>query len=310
MATTDQIREFIRTCPADLANLSYEETSALCNKYFASLPVPITYCDNSQFYFRQHEWGGLNVIYRARVVDNAEGIPYSKVENLSYRPEDQWSQIVDYGRVSKPGEAKFYGSFNPATACFECVFKDDRFNSGEMIHVVVGVWKIEGSLNFAEIPYSERYFDDFYRQIKYQSRVISADAIKKANTDLKERLANDLAYDILMHFADAFANFNINSEKDYFLSNYYADRLFNKVAGFKMQEKIDGILYPSVANIYENKNIVLIPDAVKNKLKFIQADHYGITRSPENDGIVSFLPFRIRRYPDKDGNIVWDLRPN
>jgi hypothetical protein len=100
----------------------------------------------------------MNVIYRARVVDNVEGIPYSNVDQLSYRPEEQWPKIIDYGRVSKPGEAKFYGSFNPGTACFEVVFKEPGFQLGNMIHVVVGVWKIEAHLKLAEIPYSEKYF--------------------------------------------------------------------------------------------------------------------------------------------------------
>jgi hypothetical protein len=68
-----------------------------------------------------------------------------------------------------------------------------------------------------------------------------------------------------------------------------------------MQDKIDGILYPSVANIYENKNIVLTPEAVKTKLKFIQAEHYGVVHNSQNGGTVNFLPFRTRRYPRQRG---------
>jgi hypothetical protein len=37
--------------------------------------------------------------------------------------------------------------------------------------------------------------------------MITAEAIKTANSDLKARLEDDLAYEILMYFADAFANF-------------------------------------------------------------------------------------------------------
>ncbi|MBS1606207.1 MAG: RES domain-containing protein [Bacteroidetes bacterium] len=262
----------------------------------------------SLFYFRQHEWSGWNVIYRARPVENNESVPYSKVSDFSYRPEDQWTEIVNYGRVNKPGEANFYGAFEPGTACFECVFKRDEFRAGHMIHVNVGVWKIDAPLNLVQIPYSEKYYAEFYSQIKYQSRMITEEAIKDANFKLREQLGDDLAFEILTYFADAFANFNIESENDYFLTNYYADRVFNQIAGFLLQENIDGILYPSVANSYENKNIVLVPEAVKKKLKFLQADHYGITHNPENGGSVSFLPFRIRRYPDKEGNIIWDLK--
>lgn len=45
MVTPDQIREFIRTGAGSLSNLSYDETSAACNKYFAHLPVPVAHCD-------------------------------------------------------------------------------------------------------------------------------------------------------------------------------------------------------------------------------------------------------------------------
>jgi len=307
MVTPDQIREFIRTGTGDLSKLSYDETSALCNKYFARLPVPIAHCDNSMFYFHQREWGGINVIYRARPMDNPDGVPFSNASALSYRPEEEWSEIDYFGRVSKPGEANFYGSFNSGTACFEVVFKEEGFRAGDMIDVVVGVWKIEAPLNLAEIPFSEKHYDAFYKKIEFQSGIIPVETIKAGNRDLKARLGNDLAYETLMYLAEAFANYNIISEKDYFLTNYYADRVFDKIAGFKMEGKIDGILYPSVANIYQNKNIVLTPEAVKTKLKFIQADHYGVTHRPENGGTVSFLPLRIRRYPDKEENIIWDL---
>jgi hypothetical protein len=307
MATDQEIRNFIKTIENDLQNYSYAKLTEETNKYFGRLPIPIVECDNSLFYFHQREYSGKNIIYRGRPLDNPQNIPFPKVANMSYRPENEWKNIDYFGRVSKPGEANFYGSLNPETASFECVFKDEQFRSGNMTHIAMGVWMIIAPLKLVQIPYSEKYWKQFYKLVNFKSRAITEEAIIKANLNAKKELNSEIGFEILTFFADAFANFNITSERDYYLSNYYADRVFNKVTGFSFDNDVDGILYPSVANSYQNLNIVLRPDTVRTKLKFIQGDHYIVTnRIKEDGGSVTWLPLRIRRYPDKDGNIIWD----
>ena len=109
-----------------------------------------------------------------------------------------------------------------------------------------------------------------------------------------------------MLYADSFAKFNIESEKDFYLTNYYADRVFNKVAYSRIDQDMDGILYPSVANNYRNLNIVLKPESVKSKLKFIEANHWIVTNDIRNRGTVSWLPIKGNRRADEDGNMIWD----
>ena len=74
---------------------------------------------------------------------------------------------------------------------------------------------------------------------------------------LKKQIGNDIGYEIHELFGNAFANFDIKTDNDYFLSNYYADRIFNQIDGFKVGEEIDGIIYPSVPSSFEENNIVL-----------------------------------------------------
>ncbi len=107
-------------------------------------------------------------------------------------------------------------------------------------------------------------------------------------------------------FAKEFAKTKIDDNKEYMISNYYADRMLNKIDGFNM-EPVDGIVYPSVPRGYNDNNIVLDPDVVDRKLEFVGATKMKVTYIPGQ--IINFermqAGFGVKA--DKDGNLEWKV---
>lgn len=84
MPTPNEIIEFIKDIPQNVKNLTYDDLVSQCNKYFASLPMAFVDFTNEQFFFRQREYGGLNVVHRGRKITNPENRPHPNVADISY----------------------------------------------------------------------------------------------------------------------------------------------------------------------------------------------------------------------------------
>jgi len=305
MPTPDETRQFIKTIPNEVKNLSYGEVVKLCNQFFPSLPLFVVDFTNDPFYFKQMEWGGLNVIHRGREITNPQNSPHPFVSDISYIPNKNLDKIKSFGRVNKMGEAMFYGSLNFATACIETLSKGEDFRKTGSAMVSIGTWKFEKPLKLVQMPHSMRVWKEFYQTVSFKSGKITEEQIIEHNEHLRKQINNDLAFEILELFGDAFAKFDTKNDSDYYLSNYFADRIFNRLNEFKMGEDIDGIIYPSVPSSYLENNIALKPSVIDSKLKFIKAMQVWVVHHLDRGGGGEFIPIKQQISADSTGKISW-----
>ena len=304
MPTPNKIRYFIETIPNLVKSLDYEKVIELCNFHFPQIPFVTVDFTNEKFFFKQKEFGGINVIYRGRKMKNKEDDPFEGISDISYIQEKDLDLIENFGRLNKKRESMFYGALNASTACVETITKGEDFKGSGSVMVVVGTWKFDSTLKLAEMPYSEKYWKLYTRETKIKSEVLTEDFIRERNQEIKLKFENSLSYEILTLFGDAFANFEIKQDSDYYLSNYFADRIFSRLPGYKC-DNIDGIIYPSIPHSYQELNVVLKPEVVEQKLKFIDATQVWVVHFLETGGGVQFIPIRENIYPDENGKFRW-----
>lgn len=79
-----------------------EDLRRIFGECLPRLPFNLVDFDNKPFFFHQREYGGLNVIYRARKITNPGNTFHRFVSDLSYMPSNKLHLITDYGRVNKP----------------------------------------------------------------------------------------------------------------------------------------------------------------------------------------------------------------
>lgn len=301
---SNKIRHFLKGISNDLNKLNYDEVKSVCNVMLHSIPTPIVDFDNAPWSFNQSGSGGLNLFYRARLEEN--NIEWENLRDLNYIPEEKRDLIKRFGRVNKPNESMFYGSTNYATACIEAITKGNAFEERKNVILDVSVWKVEAPLKFIQMPYSEKHFEAFYNSVNFESESIKLQHVKKFNSELRSHFEFEIEYEILEFFSDEFAKFNIKEDVEYQLSNYYADRIFNRIKGFEINEEIDGILYPSVASSYQEKNIALIPESVDSKLKFLSAMKVWIADFSKTSGGAQFIPLKQKVKANSDGKLDWN----
>lgn len=304
MPTENQIRKFMSDYPDNVRGLSYGEFVEACNLYFHHLPIMVVDFDNSPSFFNQRQYGTWNLVYRGRLITDKGNNPHQNVSEISFVPEDSLDLIKSFGRANKKNEAMFYGSFNFATACIETLSRGEDFIKTGSAMVTIGTWKFEKPMVFAEIPPSIKHTKLFYERVKYQSKRVTEATVRERNDYLRGLLETDLDLEVLQFFGDAFAKFDIKSDEDYYLSNYYTDRVFNRVKGFDVNP-VDGILYPSVLNSYEELNIVLKPEVVNDSLRFIEGLQIWVVSHLERGGGGEFIPIQQNARPDETGKIKW-----
>ncbi|HWY09967.1 MAG TPA: hypothetical protein VN026_01520 [Bacteroidia bacterium] len=302
------IRSFLERLPKNLHRLDYNELIIDCNSRLPNIPIPVVDFGNEKYKLGQMEWGGSNVIFRARRNENNR--PFDYVSEISYIPEDKLNLIKDYGRVNKPKESMFYGSFNKAAACIEAITRGNYFQLTKSVVFTVGVWKIESPLIWVDIPFSEKQFQSFYDKVNFESESIKLTDIQKQNIHVKEKLMSsshfqsDLDFEVLQFFSDAFAKHDVQNGYDYMISNYYADRAFGRIKGYELNDEVDGISYPSIAASFQQKNIVLKPEVIKQgKVKFMYAMKIWMVANAT--GGADFIPLKQLVKADADGKIDW-----
>ncbi len=303
----NQTRDFMDRIPKHLKRLDYNDLKIACNEYFQSLPFPIMDFTNEKFFFRQREHGGLNMIFRARHITNIQNRPHEELSEISHIPDDKLDQIKYFGRANKPNESMFYGSLNFPTACTEAVCKGNVFENTNSTMLTVGVWKFETPLKLVELPHSEKYFKEFYKTVSFKSERIQLEHIQKSNEALKSKIGNDFDFEKLMFFADHFAKWDIKNDWQYKLSNYFVDRVLNRIPDLPVDEEIDGIIYPSLALSYQEKNIVLKPEVVEHKLSFFNAMQVWFISHMEKGEGAQFIPIQQGIKSDKNGKLQWRL---
>lgn len=285
--------------------MTYDEVKHYCTKYLNSVPMSVVDFDNSKFYFGQQEGGGSNLLYRARIINDPKNVGHEKVQDISFMPDDKLHLVKDFGRANKPFEAMFYGSLDWMTACIETITKGIDFETNNSVMLTVGIWAFKSPLTFVQMPRSLKYFNKFYENVHYQPSKITGEIINQANKEIYKDLRHDTDVKILTFFADEFAKFNFDGDCDYKLSNYYADRVFNRLEGC-YTDPVDGIIYPSIPHSYEKLNIALKPEIIKNgKLVFVNAMQVWVTDPMGKHCQTQFTPIIQNVNADINGHLKW-----
>lgn len=302
MTKEDKTRDFMKRIPGQLFRFEYNDLVRECHEYFPHLPMSVFEFTNDKYFFRQREYGGINLVYRARKNNNPNGSPWNKISEIDIIPKHKWhDEIKKFGRVNKPGHGIFYGSFEPSVACSEAFSKGNAFEFKNSLRVTAGIWQFTTPMTFVEIPRSIRWYNYLYSQVSFKPEKLLAHHIEEKNNKIKQQINNDHGYDLLMFFADEFAKIKIETHLDYQLCNYFADRVFNRFSNFDDHGFIDGIVYPSITLSYEHLNVAIRPESL-HKLKFLRATDYAIFK-PSTGGI-NFNPF-LKGTADVDGNLKW-----
>jgi hypothetical protein len=306
MKTEDEIRTFIKNIPTDVRNMSYDELVAACNIHFPRIPIMQLRFENQPFFFGQHDLSGNNAVYRGRKITNKENKPHQKISDINYIPDTKLDLITEFGRANKKGESMFYGAFHYPTASFEAISKGIEFNNLGSGMVSVGTWLINEPLKIVQLSISKKYWN------KLNDITTAFSLVKNSNGKIdqeieyiKSRVEKEIDYEILELFSDAFANYEIECEQDYYLSNYYKDRIFNKLQGFMVPVEYDAIIYASVLNSYESDNIVIKPEAVEKKMEFMDAMQVSVIHNEQPTETIQFIPVIQKIYADETGTLKW-----
>lgn len=250
-------------------------------------------------------------LYRARPNEikssNNLLLPFRKISDLSHIPFDKLHYVKDYGRVNLPNQAIFYSSNFYPTSCVESITNGGRFNEDNSLAVSVGTWIIKKPLILAEIGFSKNKILEVkdLNPDAYQELLNHAERQEEHFFNLMKSLSLpyslDYGFEVTRLFLDEFAKTKISSGRDYLLSNYYADVIFNqtKING----NLIDGIIYPSIRYGYQEQNIALHPRAMY-KLHFGHACNIWAVYS--RNGSVEHIPLETA-YSKNGQDLNWNI---
>lgn len=113
----------------------------------------------------------------------------------------------------------------------------------------------------------------------------------------------DYAKEILEFFSDEFGKMDIKTGRNYTLSNFYCDYIFNQTFSNEPTH-IDGIIFPSIKYSYQEFNLVIHPRAML-KISFANASQIWVTYDGQMNN-VQFNPLETS-YSDENGNLKWNL---
>ena len=308
---------FLRDISQQLERHDYYEVKPWLIDYVKTMPISLLVNDK----FPRLDKGGFyrnpNELYRAceNTIQIPERstmkLPWKTVERLSHAPIDKQHELIkEYGRCNLPGEARFYCSNYYPTACIECLTKGFVKDKNQDTTVTMGTWTVNKPLVLAQVVFSKNKLDEIkhFNPEVYDDRLKFtedwyAHTLQQIQQDPNRSCNMDYAKEILEFFSDEFGKMDIKSGRDYTLSNWYCDYIFNQTFPDE-PTKIDGIIFPSVKYSYQEFNIVLHPRAM-SKISFASASQVWVTYNGQINN-VQFSPLETS-YSDKDGSIKWNL---
>ena len=272
------------------------------NEFVNSMPI-ITVPPRKEIHLFKEYSRDRAIVYKAR--PNEGKLPWQFLKDISIVPEDK-KQNVNRGRLNKPGERIFYCSNDMRVSCLESISKGLTLQP-ESKYLTVGAWKIIEPLNLAKVYYSNQGLEHFAknnkelydRKSEYREWERN-DAIGQLKQNFKgEELEKAIV--ILDFFSDEIGRIDIRNGYDYMLCNYFADHIFHRTKSFKPEDKIDGILYPSIPFSYQGDNIAFTENGFK-KLKFISAAFVKVIFT---EG-ANWLFFEKGIQADENGQLLWN----
>lgn len=254
----------------DFYGYDFKQITLLIRKYLEALPVIV------------NTFKSGNYLARARTKEN--DIPYNRFSKITLPIK---KLVKSYGRANIPGQTVFYCSSDYETAIKEATqwhitdagtlisrkMLDQNYNP-HVKFVTVSIWRAIKDLKVASL---------FLNKEAMQSNPIVnyfGNKVYSENPNLRNDKVKESINLILEFFSNEFGKKDIKNEKDYILSAYYANEIYNM---YKLNQKIDGILYPSIAYDYKGENFALVEEAYKEKLEFVTAFH-NIVYNLEHNG--------------------------
>jgi len=178
----------------------------------------------------------------------------NRIDEISFLKYPPKKFVKRYGRANSPDESILYATFDPLTALSEM-----RLEVGDLI--TISTWKLKSNHPITVSP----IFKNSTKDEKVYNEV-SMNAMIRYNTQ-KQQYSEEVQkqLDIIIQFvADCFSKDVEDTNRiDYFLSSYYANRIF-----WELQDgEIDAILYPSVRQSLTLTNIAMKPEVFDKHYK-------------------------------------------
>ena len=308
--------KFLRNITKQLYKFDYSDVKPSLIDYVKSLPIPIMINERFPTFNRGGFYRDPKLLYRScenstRIETRATmTLPWKDVGRISHAPIDRQTEYIkEYGRANLPGEARFYCSNYYPAACIECLTSGFVKGINESKTVTMGTWKVNEPLALAQIAFSPQKLHELkhFNPSLYEERIkFTKDWYTHALTEFEKDPTTDCSIDytkeLLEFFSDEFGKTNIDSGRDYILSNYYAECVFKQVY-LDNPTTIDGIIYPSVKYSYQEYNIVLHPRAM-SKISFLNASQIWMTYDKQTMQM-NCTPLETCG-SDKLGNLQWE----
>lgn len=213
----------------------------------------------------------------------------TKIEHLKYPPKER---VNRFGRANNIQESVLYATFDPITALSEM-----RPNIGDLI--TISTWRLKTNYDLTVTPIFKNSTNNgkVHSSISLQAGIEYWKISKQCDEQLKKQ------FDVILQFvADCFnKEVEDNNHFDYFLSSYYANRLF-----WELQDgKIDAILYPSVRQSLTLTNIAIKPPVFDENYEIQLVEESTITQVPDKTESCWLMNGKGYSKTFEDGNIVW-----
>lgn len=316
-AKEEKALKFLRDISPQLYKHNYGDVRPWLIDCVRSVPVPLIRKETIPRMSSNGWYSDPSILYRA--CENTvflktrytNALPWKTVDRISHAPLVKEKEIIkDYGRANLPGQARFYCSNFYPTACVECLTQGFTINESESKTVTSGAWRVAAPLVLAQIAFSPKKLLEI-RHLNpdlYEERLaFTKDWYEHTTKDFEdnplEGLSLEYTVKLLEFFSDEFAKTDIASDRDYILSNFYAESVFEQTY-LADGTPIDGMIYPSVKYSYQEFNVVLHPRAMQ-KLTFTGATLVWVTHDGRTKQ-TQFTPLE-RCSSDAEGNLKWNL---
>lgn len=218
----------------------------------------------------------LRITINKRVNEDGREQTINEIKKLKYPPDGAKTN----GRANLIGEKILYGTDNIISS-----LKEVRAENNDVI--TISTWKLKSEKALTITPifknfpyiYNESFNLNFIELKKeYDTKLNQNDKYTQDSIDL-----------FVQFLSDCFSKqVHPNNNYDYFLSSYYANRLFN----FLQNGEIDCILYPSVQDDFSGINIAMKHDVFDTNYKLEQVQEKIVLLTPQDVNSYCELAFK------------------
>jgi hypothetical protein len=220
---------------------------------------------------------------------NGEHKRITDINYLKYPPKEFVSR---YGRANYPKQSILYATAEPITALSEM-----RPEIGDLI--TISTWKLKTNYDLTVTPLFKNHTKNglIHNELSLRAGLLYEKMVKQYDENTQKQL------DIILQFiADCFSkDVDDNNHFDYFLSSYYANRIFKELEN----GEVDAILYPSVRQSLTISNIAMKPEVFDANYELELVEESTVMSNPSKTGNAWYLKGSGYSKSFKDGKIEW-----